>query len=50
MLDHGVTLSAGLAQVTPSVSTTDELMKAADDALYAAKRGGRNRTCCATTV
>jgi diguanylate cyclase (GGDEF)-like protein len=38
-----VTISAGVAQRTPSTPDFDAVLKAADDALYAAKRAGRNR-------
>ena len=38
-----VTLSLGVAVYPEHGSTTDELLKAADTALYRAKRGGRNR-------
>ncbi len=37
------TISIGVATYPQSGHTADELLKAADDALYAAKRGGRNR-------
>ena len=38
-----VTLSLGLAMASPSMSGSDELVLAADRAVYHAKRGGRNR-------
>lgn len=38
----GVTLSLGIAVRQPGM-TTDDCIQAADDALYEAKRGGRNR-------
>jgi len=38
-----VTLSLGLATYTGQVQTGDELLKAADQALYRAKENGRNR-------
>ncbi len=50
-LDHGhdgaplhCTFSAGVAQYPGSATSTNELMGAADKALYAAKGAGRNRT------
>lgn len=41
-----VTVSIGLATAQRSVSA-DELLRRADEALYAAKTGGRNRVCVA---
>jgi diguanylate cyclase (GGDEF)-like protein len=38
-----VTISIGLATIPNMASTTLELMERADQALYASKRGGRNR-------
>ncbi|HLD46836.1 MAG TPA: GGDEF domain-containing protein, partial [Desulfobaccales bacterium] len=38
-----VTLSLGIAVYPENGSTTDDLLKVADTALYRAKRGGRNR-------
>jgi diguanylate cyclase (GGDEF)-like protein len=40
------TVSGGLAAMDASVSGLDVLMKRADDALYAAKNGGRNQIVC----
>ncbi|MBW3669235.1 MAG: sensor domain-containing diguanylate cyclase [Actinobacteria bacterium] len=39
-----VTMSAGVAGLPAHASTPDELLRKADDALYAAKRAGRDRT------
>jgi diguanylate cyclase (GGDEF)-like protein len=40
-----VTISIGLACKEPEMSDIDAMLVAADKALYAAKRGGRDRTC-----
>jgi diguanylate cyclase (GGDEF)-like protein len=39
----GVTVSVGLAALTPAMKRIEDLVQAADDALYRAKSGGRNR-------
>jgi diguanylate cyclase (GGDEF)-like protein len=38
-----MTVSIGVAEKAPSHTSTDQLIKAGDEALYAAKLGGRNR-------
>jgi diguanylate cyclase (GGDEF)-like protein len=38
-----VTISIGVAMYPQSGSTLEELLRASDRALYAAKHGGRNR-------
>ncbi len=45
-----VTISAGVAEFPRNGTTRDELVKAADAALYVAKQGGRNRIFAATEV
>ncbi len=42
-----VTISAGIAHREPSMRCPDDLLKAADQALYAAKEQGRNRVVAA---
>jgi diguanylate cyclase (GGDEF)-like protein len=46
-LARKVTMSFGVAQRTPKMTNIDNLIKAADEALYLAKNGGRNRVDCA---
>jgi diguanylate cyclase (GGDEF)-like protein len=45
-----VTISAGIAAFPHHGMTRDELIRAADNGLYAAKQAGRNRICAATLV
>lgn len=40
-----VTISVGVASVSDTIQTGDELIKAADECLYEAKRQGRDRVC-----
>lgn len=43
-----ITASLGVAQTTPEMNSQDDLLKAADSALYAAKDAGRNTVCYAS--
>jgi two-component system cell cycle response regulator len=43
---HAVTVSIGVASRSATTETIEAMLKAADDALYDAKRTGRNRVCC----
>jgi diguanylate cyclase (GGDEF)-like protein len=38
-----VTVSAGVASLTDDIQTLEELIEAADEAMYRAKRAGKNR-------
>ena len=41
-----VTISTGICSMSPSIdSSVDEFIRCADDALYSAKNGGRNKAC-----
>jgi two-component system cell cycle response regulator len=46
-LELTVTMSMGVAERDEPTNSPDDLLKHADDALYAAKRAGRNRVCIA---
>jgi two-component system cell cycle response regulator len=45
-----VTVSAGVAALTDRVQTLEELIEAADRAMYQAKRAGKNRVAAAATT
>lgn len=49
-LTLGVTISLGVAQRTPKMKSPDELLQAADNAMYRAKDAGRNCVCLAGEV
>ena len=46
-LDTGLTISVGVAALTGADAAASVLLASADDALYRAKREGRNRVCVA---
>ena len=43
---HSATISVGVATADEKMDGLSDLMKIADQALYAAKRAGRNRVVC----
>lgn len=45
-----VTISAGVAQISSTDSTGEEILERADQALYRAKRGGRDRVVCVSKM
>ena len=47
-LKLNVSISLGVAQMSPLMAKPDDLLQAADTALYAAKDAGRNQVCCAS--
>jgi diguanylate cyclase (GGDEF)-like protein len=49
-LSLSLTISLGVAERSPEMDGADDLLKAADDALYAAKHRGRNTLSVAPTV
>ena len=49
MLDEGLTISLGVATCPDHAQSAAGLYKSVDDALYAAKRGGKNRVVVAKT-
>ncbi len=49
-LINSITISAGIAEVTPDIKNADELLKVADQALYQAKANGRNRVVNGSSV
>jgi two-component system, cell cycle response regulator len=45
--DIGVTVSIGIASLVSGRDTADDLVRRSDEALYLAKRAGRNRVAAA---
>ncbi|MDC7220085.1 MAG: sensor domain-containing diguanylate cyclase [Spirochaetales bacterium] len=43
--DVGITISIGIAEISDSLESMEELVHRADDAMYEAKRQGKNRLC-----
>ena len=50
MFEGRVTVSLGVAQRTADMTSQDALVKAADEAVYGAKTGGRNRACVVSSL
>jgi diguanylate cyclase (GGDEF)-like protein len=46
-LRRRITVSLGVASLSEDTRTLDRLFEAADEAMYRAKRAGKNRTCVA---
>lgn len=44
-VEHRVTVSVGAAALTPTGGVPEDLVKAADEGVYEAKKSGRNRVC-----
>jgi diguanylate cyclase (GGDEF)-like protein len=44
-----VTISPGVSVLSPDDERIEQVLKRADDAMYEAKRGGRNRTMTAAS-
>ena len=49
-LDSTITVSLGAAQISKNMKGPNDLLKAADKALYEAKNSGRNAVCIATSM
>ena len=45
-LRRTVTVSVGVATLTPHCCTLEQLVKAADQAMYEAKQNGKNQVSC----
>ncbi len=45
-IEQMVTISAGVANISDTAADFDELLQAADKAMYQAKAAGRNQVCC----
>ena len=43
--DGNITVSIGVACLSPEIECIHDLLKLADEALYAAKDAGRNKVC-----
>ena len=48
--ENSITVSIGVASYASEMRGKDQLIKAADDALYNAKDSGRNRVCSANLL